>query len=85
MPVMLRVGGYAFKIYPDDHAPPHVHVWHAGGEAIILIESAAVRSAWKMKAPAIARARSLVEAHRDELLSAWIGYASKEGGVTWIS
>lgn len=30
MPKVLRMDGFAFVIYPNDHAPPHVHVQRAG-------------------------------------------------------
>jgi hypothetical protein len=71
MPTVLRVGGFAFSIYPGDHDPPHVHVWYAGTEAIVLIEQDLVRSIKGMKKPEIARALTLVRTHRDELLAAW--------------
>lgn len=37
MPTVHRQAGYRFVVYPNDHRPPCVHVFKAGGEAIILI------------------------------------------------
>ncbi len=35
MPTIYRAGGFRFVIWPDDHSPPHVHVFRAGQELII--------------------------------------------------
>jgi hypothetical protein len=34
MPTILRVGGLRVVVYPNDHAPGHVHVIGAGCEAV---------------------------------------------------
>ncbi|MEJ0011111.1 MAG: DUF4160 domain-containing protein [Bauldia sp.] len=34
MPTVLRFAGYRVVVYPADHAPSHVHVVGAGGEAV---------------------------------------------------
>ena len=39
MPIILRQGGFNFKINTNDHEPMHVHVWHQGGEVIIEFET----------------------------------------------
>lgn len=35
MPTVLRVHGLRFVIWPNDHAPAHVHVFSADAEATI--------------------------------------------------
>ena len=30
MPQVLRADGYSFRIYNNDHPPPHVHAWKDG-------------------------------------------------------
>jgi hypothetical protein len=37
MPTVLRIGRLRFVIWPNDHAPPHVHVFSADGEAKIAL------------------------------------------------
>ena len=32
MPTIFRQNGFRFVIWPDDHLPPHVHVFKAGHE-----------------------------------------------------
>jgi len=39
-----RAYGFRFVIFPNDHSPPHVHVFGQGGEAkIVLEESGGIR------------------------------------------
>jgi hypothetical protein len=37
MPTILFINGFQFIIWPDDHEPPHVHVFKGDGEAKIQI------------------------------------------------
>ncbi|MCX7056275.1 MAG: DUF4160 domain-containing protein [Proteobacteria bacterium] len=37
MPTVLRVHGLQFVIWPNDHIPPHLHVFSADAEATILL------------------------------------------------
>ncbi len=36
--------GYDVRIYPDDHDPPHVHVWKGGRQVKIDLETMEVIS-----------------------------------------
>lgn len=35
MATIAKTNGFSFRIYPNDHQPPHVHVIKADGEVII--------------------------------------------------
>jgi hypothetical protein len=70
MPTVLRVGGFAFGIYPGDHDPPHVHVWYAGKRCRIVLETLLVTGSNMSRSDA-ARAVHLVASHREELMLAW--------------
>lgn len=37
MPTVLRIDGLRVVIYPNDHRPPHIHVWGAGTEAVFIL------------------------------------------------
>jgi hypothetical protein len=78
MPTVLRVGGFAFAIYPDDHEPPHVHVRYSGERVVVAIESERLRGAQGMTEANISHARKLVRLHREELLAAWVELHSAE-------
>lgn len=38
MPTLIRQDGFDVRMYFDDHDPPHVHVFKAGGQAKITID-----------------------------------------------
>ncbi|HZP75572.1 MAG TPA: DUF4160 domain-containing protein [Pseudolabrys sp.] len=38
MVTVHRAHGFRFVIFPNDHSPPHVHVFGQGGEAKIVLE-----------------------------------------------
>lgn len=67
-----------FMIYPDDHAPPHVHVKRrGGGEVKVSIpgpgEYVAVLRVRNLATHEAMRAVRLVETHREHLLCEWEG------------
>ena len=37
MPTVHRAGNLRFVVFLDDHGPPRVHVFSAGGEAKLLL------------------------------------------------
>lgn len=79
MPVVLRVDGFVFGFFSDDHDPPHVHVRYGGSRAVIEIDSLAVRKT-ALRSPDLAKARALVRAHQAELLARWIEWKlTREG------
>jgi len=71
MPTVLRVGGFAFSFFPDDHEPPHVHVRYSGGLLVMEIQSERIRDAFGMNEADISYARRLIRLHRADLLAAW--------------
>ena len=38
MPTILYINGFRFIIWPDDHEPPHIHVFKGDGEAKVSID-----------------------------------------------
>lgn len=79
MPTVLRIGGFSFGFFANDHDPPHVHVSYGGKRAIIEIESLAVRRT-ALRTPDLAKARALVRTHQDELLVRWMEWKlTREG------
>jgi hypothetical protein len=75
MPTVLRMAGLRFVIWPNDHAPDHVHVFTAEAEATIalgdlsgypiLIENR------RMTKPDLAKALAGVFEHRWMLMQKW--------------
>ena len=80
MPTVLRVDGFSFRFYSNDHAPPHVHVTRAGTECRVLLDSLVVTDT-TMKPADEAKALLLVARHRDALTRAWTNFQSNKRGV----
>ena len=77
MPVVLRDGGFRFRFYAKDHAPPHVHALKGGASVIIGIGTGVVRNNKGMKIPDVLRAVKIVEQHQERLLASWIEFDQK--------
>ena len=75
MPTAHRAGNLRFIVFLDDHGPPHVHVFSAGGEAKLLLGGSDNRPAlvWArgIDRGTLRRAMAETLAHRDKLLLAW--------------
>ena len=75
MPTVLRQAGFAVRIYTDDHAPAHVHVWKAGELVVINLNDetrrVTTRAVKGMSKQNQRRALILVGAHQAFLLERW--------------
>lgn len=75
MPTVLRHEGFEFVIRPNDHDPPHVHVFKAGQQVKIRIGDDQTRPAVdgrsRMSAMEIRQALEVVGEQQDSLLAAW--------------
>ncbi len=87
MPTVFEQDGFAVRIYlpPREHWPPHVHVVRDDGEVVIWLGdgrtppsvrevSPSVREVCRMRDKHVVQAFRIVEAHHDELLTAWRTY-----------
>jgi len=70
MPEISRFYGVVVRMYYDEHAPPHFHVYYQDSTATVLIDTMAV-----LRGDLPRRALSLVSewalAHREELRQNW--------------
>lgn len=80
MPTVHRAGNLRFVVFPDDHGPPHVHVFAPGGSsragwAKLLLEGADGRPVllWArgMDRGALRQAMAETLAHRGRLFLCW--------------
>jgi len=77
MPTVLRLNGFRVVIFlpPREHAPPHVHVQHATGEAVIMLATTgrkqSLTSVTSLRDADVARAFWIVESHSEYLLERW--------------
>jgi hypothetical protein len=79
MPTVLRVQGFVTKIHLNDHAPAHVHVLKAGGEAVVTLVPVMVLRVWRMSRSDAAAAKRVVEDNSAYLMSSWKGIHGDEG------
>jgi hypothetical protein len=67
-----RENGFEFRIWPNDHTPPHVHAWKAGGMAKIeLVDGFGIVTMRDMKGMDVVRAVRIVMANEEKLMQAW--------------
>ena len=82
LPTVHREGGFQFRIFANDHSPPHVHVVKAGGFAKVAIgsveEPPRLLETRKLKDPDIVRAVRIVEREWRNLMLAWTNIHDKE-------
>lgn len=72
MPTIVRESGFAVRIFPSDHPPPHVHVERAG--AVLKIDLATaevVRIVGDISDRDVKRAEQLVGKHAAVSNEAW--------------
>jgi Domain of unknown function (DUF4160) len=75
MPTVHRAGNLRFVVFLDDHGPPHVHVFAAGGEAKLLLGALGGRPSlvWARGLDRASLRRAMIEtlARRGKLFAAW--------------
>ncbi|HVF49760.1 MAG TPA: DUF4160 domain-containing protein [Pyrinomonadaceae bacterium] len=75
MPTILRRNGFVFRVYTNDHRPPHVHVIKGDGEVIIELgdenSEPLLRQVYGMRDRDVASAFNLTVEFKTELLEGW--------------
>ena len=78
VPTVLRLDGFDFRIYTEDHAPAHVHVFVGRFEARIAIGDATVApfaiDPGGMSTREVRDAIRIVEVHQAVFLGIWRTY-----------
>jgi hypothetical protein len=78
VPTVLRLEGFAFRVYLDDHPPAHVHGWKGEGWVSIRLpekgENARPIRSVRMKDADVSRAVHLVETNAEILWNGWRRY-----------
>lgn len=80
MPVVLRLQGFAFSFYANDHDPPHVHVRNGTGWCRIVIDTLDIVDLG-MRASDQVRAANLVQQNSELLLAAWARFQARKRGI----
>lgn len=70
MPTIARLGKILIRMFADDHAPPHFHVWTPDHQATVSIETLELIQG-SIDAKALAVAVNWAKVHRDTLETEW--------------
>ena len=73
MPTIHREDGFDFRLYPNDHHPPHVHVFKGGEEFLIELGNPPVlrEERGQLSSKEIRRALEIVAEQLEKLMDAW--------------
>jgi hypothetical protein len=78
MPTLLRQDGFDIRMYFDDHDPPHIHAFKAGGQAKVALGSLEVAPSLimvqGMSAKEAKKAIALVMEYQTQFLEKWEEY-----------
>jgi hypothetical protein len=79
MPTIYREGSFRVVLYPGsrEHGPPHVHVFDASGEVVVLLGDdvgPALREVRGMREMGARRAVRIVEENQQAFLHHWRRY-----------
>jgi hypothetical protein len=75
MPTILKLEGYRFFFYSNEHRPIHVHVRYADGEAVFIVEDeVALRESQGLKVRELMKAQTLAEQNKETIIQKWHEY-----------
>ena len=78
MPTILRIEGYRFFFFSDEHLPKHIHIEKADSYVRIEIETLRVTDSYKCTSKEIKKLVGLVKEHREVLKGAWNEYFKEQ-------
>ncbi len=71
MPTVLRIRGYRFVIFTNDHEPAHIHVQHAEGAAKVELDPVVITEHYQLKQRQIKEIIEIVKENQEYLLQKW--------------
>ncbi|MCK5294317.1 MAG: DUF4160 domain-containing protein [Arcobacteraceae bacterium] len=74
MPTVLRIDGYRFFFFSDEHTPEHIHIEKGDSYARIEIESLKVTDTYNLNSKELKKLVSLVTKNKDKLKGTWDEY-----------
>lgn len=74
MPTVLRVDGYRFFFFSDEHSPMHIHIEKGDSYARVELETLKVTDSYKISSKEINKLIKLVDENKELLRGAWDEY-----------
>ena len=74
MPTVLRVNGFRFFFFSDEHLPLHIHVEKGDGYMRVELETFRVTQRYKFSKNDERKILSIIQEHQQTLIGAWNEY-----------
>lgn len=74
MPTIMKIDGYRFFFFSDEHNPRHIHIEKADGYARIELDTFKVTDSYNLNSKEIKKLLSLVTQNEKLLKGAWDEY-----------
>ena len=74
MPTVLKIDGYRFFFFSDEHTPEHIHIEKGDSYIRIEIESLKVTNSYNINSKETKKLVKLVTENKDKLREAWNEY-----------
>ena len=71
MPTILRIDGFRFFFFSDEHTPLHIHIEKGDGYARIELDTLKVTDSYNLNSKELKKLRILVTKNNEKLAKAW--------------
>ena len=78
MPTVLRVDGFRFFFFSDEHLPLHIHVEKAECYLRVELESIKVTDNYGFSSKEVQKIVTIIEENRTNLIGAWNEYFNQK-------
>ena len=77
MPTVLKINGFRFFFFSNEHEPEHIHIEKGDMYARIELESLKVTDSYNVNSKELKKMIELIEKNKDKLKGAWNEYFTK--------
>jgi len=77
MPTVLRVEGFRFFFFSDEHLPKHIHIEKGDGYARIELATLKVTDSYNLNSKELKKLLKIVDKNYIELQRSWDDYFNK--------
>lgn len=74
LPTVLRVDGFRFFFFSDEHLPLHIHVEKGNGYMRVELETLKVTKRYKFSKNDEKKIITIIQEHKQKLIGAWDEY-----------
>ena len=78
MPTVLRIDGYRFFFFSDEHLPLHIHVEKAECYLRVELENLKLTDNYRFSSKEVQKIVAIIEENRIDLIGAWNEYFNQK-------